>query len=413
MLKTRIGTILVMIALAVVFITPAFGQAPESDQPWEFTTTGKVVVIGNVFAEYDQLLDTLASHQLIDQDNNWIGGDTHLVQTGNIFPRDRDWNKLNNERFDHERTARLLMKLDQQARAQGGRVHSLQGILEVLILRWRSSLIPRDVQTLWAGPDSEAKLQTLLDRWNKDIKVKNAIYPEVTQKRLKHEHDNFFKAFYRPGIIEFFERYGSYNAQTHSFDLNTDIARWIRGRNSVIKINDVIYANSGISPVMAGFEPREEGGELHPLTISEMNDLVRSRNDDPTLFFPADADLEGPIWWSGLVQMSVSDINSYMQRIKEQYHAKGMVIGRGQQPHTTHVGDLIFVESGFGSRSRSARINTLEVDGDHWTIFEEDRPIEEGDFSAAAPVILKGGPDSPVKPGGGPPRVKDPGATGG
>ncbi|MCB9838464.1 MAG: hypothetical protein H6813_03930 [Phycisphaeraceae bacterium] len=416
MLKTLFGNLVISIMALLALASPALGDEPAADSTiqWEFTTKGKVVVIADVFTDYDDFTRLLASHNLIDHNNNWIAEDAHLVQTGNIFPRPSDWRTLNNLEFEHERIARLLMKLDKQAREQGGRVHSLMGILDVVLLRWRADTIPMGTLEVFAGPDAEAKRQVLVDRWAADCLRKNAHYPEYKQKQLKQDHDNYMEAIYPVGCVEFFERFGKYNAQTHSFDLDTDYAKWVRSRNSIVKINGVIYAYSGISPVMAGFEPREGEAEAHALSIGQMNDLVRARNDDPTLFFPADADNDGPIWWSGLTGMSEGEAKAYMRRIEEQYDAVGMVVGRTPNHKTVALGDILFLDSAMGTRDFRRKINTLLVEGHHWTVVEERRPIEEGDFGtlSSASRVLPGGPENPVKPGGGVPRISDTGDNG-
>lgn len=410
---TRLFTVLMLIATLLTPVSRAFGQDPGSDHQWEFTTKGKVVVIGSTFSDYDDFVRLLASHNLIDHNNNWIAEDAHLVQTGNILPRTSDWKKLNALKFEHEKIARLLMSMDKQAKAQGGRVHSLMGQIEVQTLRWRIELVPRNVQELFAGPDADAKRQVLLDRWIIDRDAKFTKYPEATREQLKTNHNNYMNAIFAPGCVEYLERFGKYDAQTHGYDLDTDFARWIRGRNTIVKINDVLYTPSGISPVMAGIEPREETGELRVHSIGEMNDSVRARNDDPTLFYPVDADKEGPIAWSGLLGEGEFHTAPYMRRIQEVYNVKGMVVGRSSDRRSSQIDNLVFLESGLGSRDIAAKINSLTIEGDHWTIIEERRPIESGDFTLIGAEVLQGGPDNPIKPGGGPPVVKDPGNTGG
>lgn len=400
MLKTTLMNMLLTLAIAAGFLAApaAMGQKPGEEQQWEFETEGKVVVVGNAFSDYDDFVRILASHDLLDHNNNWIAEDAHLVQTGNIYPKPNDWKKLNNLEFEHERIARLLMKLDKQARKQGGRVHSLHGMLDVSFLRWRIDTIPQNVQTLWATDDSEARQQALAKRWDEDLKVKNGHYGESTQKRLKRDHDNYMNAFYKPGCVEFLERTGKYDPDTHSYILDDEFAQWMRGRNVVIKINNVLYAFNGISPVLAGIEPRKRGGEAEMLSIGEINDLVRSRNNDPTLFLPSDADMDGPVWWSGLARMNSGDIRAYMKEIKARYGVHGMVIGMTQKEHATQSGDVIYAASGLGARNFRTKLNSVVIEGDHWTIIEERRKIEEGDFS---PLIRQGGPEDPVKPGDG------------
>ena len=47
----------------------------------------RVVAIGDVHGEYDGLVSILQRTGLIDAETHWIGGDTTLVQTGDLFDR--------------------------------------------------------------------------------------------------------------------------------------------------------------------------------------------------------------------------------------------------------------------------------------------------------------------------------------
>ena len=47
----------------------------------------RLVAIGDVHGDYDSLVSILRKTQLIDADDQWIGGDTVLVQTGDLLDR--------------------------------------------------------------------------------------------------------------------------------------------------------------------------------------------------------------------------------------------------------------------------------------------------------------------------------------
>ena len=48
---------------------------------------GRVVAIGDIHGEIDGVERILREAGLMDSENNWIGGDTTLVQTGDIVDR--------------------------------------------------------------------------------------------------------------------------------------------------------------------------------------------------------------------------------------------------------------------------------------------------------------------------------------
>ncbi len=83
----------------------------------EFEAVDRIVAIGDVHGAYDTFVENLKATGLVDDALDWIGGKTHLVQTGDVLDRGPDSRKA----ID------LLMKLEPQAGAAGGRVHALIG----------------------------------------------------------------------------------------------------------------------------------------------------------------------------------------------------------------------------------------------------------------------------------------------
>src|ERR1700730_7211921 len=90
------------------------------------TWTGgdRVVAIGDVHGDFERFTAVLRSAGLIDEDGNWAGGMTHLVQVGDALDRGPDSRKV----LD------LLMKLEQQAAKAGGYLHALIGNHEAMNL---------------------------------------------------------------------------------------------------------------------------------------------------------------------------------------------------------------------------------------------------------------------------------------
>ena len=81
----------------------------------------KVVAIGDVHGDIDDFRLILQTAGLIDGDDNWTGGSTVLVQTGDLVERGTAVRQV----LD------LVMSLQQQAPAAGGRVIAMLGNHEV------------------------------------------------------------------------------------------------------------------------------------------------------------------------------------------------------------------------------------------------------------------------------------------
>jgi hypothetical protein len=87
-------------------------------------TTGPVFIIGDVHGEREKLVSLLRCYELMDGDLKWTGRDCTLWFTGDFFDRGPDGIG----------TTDLVMTLQRQAAAARGRVSSLLGNHEVLIL---------------------------------------------------------------------------------------------------------------------------------------------------------------------------------------------------------------------------------------------------------------------------------------
>ncbi|MBN1423133.1 metallophosphoesterase [Candidatus Fermentibacteria bacterium] len=98
---------------------------PAGDVPCVWTDVERVVAIGDIHGDYHQLVRALQLGQVIDAQNQWIGGRTHLVHTGDVLDRGPDSRKAMD----------LLISLEEQALKAGGRVHALIGNHEAMILQ--------------------------------------------------------------------------------------------------------------------------------------------------------------------------------------------------------------------------------------------------------------------------------------
>lgn len=84
----------------------------------------RVVVVGDVHGEFDDLKKILQNNAVIDTKGKWIFGTGHLVFTGDIFDRG---DKVTECLW-------MIFKLEQQAKKQGGRVHYILGNHESMVM---------------------------------------------------------------------------------------------------------------------------------------------------------------------------------------------------------------------------------------------------------------------------------------
>ena len=101
-----VGTLLLTVADAIVV-----GSAPSA----------RVVALGDVHGDFQQTVRVLKMARVIDNQHRWIGGDTTLVQLGDILDRGTEA-----ELWD------FFLRLRDEAPLAGGKVVQLLGNHEVL-----------------------------------------------------------------------------------------------------------------------------------------------------------------------------------------------------------------------------------------------------------------------------------------
>src|SRR5262245_38566625 len=101
----------------------ARGQSATTGYDWQGVS--RVVAIGDLHGDKDALIAVLRMASLIDSGDRWTGGTTHVVQMGDVPAR----GPQTRQALD------LLMRLEQEALAAGGRVHALIGNHEAGIMR--------------------------------------------------------------------------------------------------------------------------------------------------------------------------------------------------------------------------------------------------------------------------------------
>jgi len=106
--------------LSDIFVPAA--RALEAEPPTFYPDADRIIAIGDVHGDLSALRNALRLAKLIGTNDEWVGGNTVLVQMGDIL-----------DRGDQERAAfELLMKLREEAPKQGGLVHVLHGNHEIM-----------------------------------------------------------------------------------------------------------------------------------------------------------------------------------------------------------------------------------------------------------------------------------------
>lgn len=96
-----------------------------------FSKTKRIVAIGDIHGDWKALITALKVSNLVDSQLNWKGGQTHLVQVGDVLDRGGRSTTWGDEQSEWK-ILKLLFTLQDQAKEAGGRVHILLGNHELM-----------------------------------------------------------------------------------------------------------------------------------------------------------------------------------------------------------------------------------------------------------------------------------------
>jgi hypothetical protein len=189
----------------------------------------KIVVLGEVQGAAQTATALLQRLELVDESGSWIGGDTTLVQTGDLL----DGGEKVRDTLD------LFMGLQRDAAAAGGQVIVLMGNHEVMNILREPKYVNYMAYGHFAGPDSPARQEALYTS-----------HVECRQRRAEalglqpFEPDEQYRADYLaahpPGWVEYFE----------AMRPEGQYGRWLRSLPVAHQIDDLLFIHAGVSPEM-------------------------------------------------------------------------------------------------------------------------------------------------------------------
>ena len=256
-----------------------------------YTGVGRIVAVGDVHGDLAQFVTVLRQAGVLDNKNRWAGGQTHLVQTGDVLDRGPDSRKV----------MELLMDLAPQAERAGGRVHALIGNHEAMNILGDLRYVSAEEYEAFRTPKSEV----LRDR-------AYAALADSTRKGDR-EYQKQWQAEHPLGWVE----------HRLAFEGNGRYGSWIRTHNAVLKIDDFLFLHGGIGPKHVG------------MPLADLNNGVRQalgQGADPGIA----EDTEGPLWYRGLATGDEAPLAAHVDQVLANFGVRHIVIG-----HTVTAGTVM------------------------------------------------------------------------
>ena len=324
----RLPAVLAACVLATaIYYAPLTARAAE---PCEFENVERIVAVGDVHGAYDQLLQILRKADVVGADGKWIGGKTHLVQTGDIFDRGPDSLKA----LDY------LRRLTREAERAGGRVHALLGNHEVMrLLAQYQDVHPAEYEAFKTANSADLRKQ-------------------VADQRPSNERQQVLET--PLGMIEMIQ----------AFKPDQNYGSYLRTLNSTVRINGIVFVHGGISPDVA------------KMSCAQINDGVRreiGRDYDKTMRSfekTLSAGEFGPLWYRGLA-LEPEEFAPQVDAILAAQMARAIVGGHSiavGKITSRFAGKVYTIDSGMNpGYVRDGKPSALEIKGPVFTAIYLDR----------------------------------------
>jgi len=316
----------------------------------EFSGVERIVAVGDVHGDYDEFVKVLREAELINRRRNWIAGETHFVQVGDLPDRGPDTDKI----------VELLQKLEQQAEEDGGKVHALIGNHEAMNMLG-------DLR--YVHPGEYAAFRSSRSRQYRDN-----YYEQVLQQRRLEDPE--FEA--SPEFRQEFEARFPLGYVEHrlAWAPAGEIGGWVLQHNAVVKIDRYLFLHAGLSPAVLGMA-------LEDINQQVRQELAGNLGEEPGL---SEAD-DGPLWYRGLAQNDAATELAHVDALLGFYDVDHIVIGH--TPGTGVIlprfeGKVLIVDTGlstyYGAHGASLLIEGDEMvaqqDGERYSIPQGESPLQ-------------------------------------
>lgn len=328
--------------LAIVLVWLASAGLPSA---WAPAETGqqprRIVAIGDIHGDGQAWDAIVRAAGLIDARGRWAGGDTILVQTGDVPDRGPDTRRILND----------LMRLQREAPPAGGRVVTLVGNHEAMNLTGDLRYVDPGEYAAFADRQSPKRRDRVF------AANRAAIEASYRAKDPAMKPDAVRKAWIAATPLGWVEHRAAWLP-------SGEIGKWIAANPAVARIGDTIFVHGGLSPAFAA------------LPIEEINRRVAAElaaaDDTDTAAIHA---RDGPLWYRGLAE-NPGEVGAVLA-------ATGAArIAIGHTPNLPGVaivedGRLIRLDSGI-SRAYGGTLGWLEINGGEAVAHQVPRPPQHG-----------------------------------
>lgn len=341
------------------------------------------VVVGDVHGDFDDFVAILQKTGVVDQENHWRGGDTTLVQVGDLIDRGPKPRQV----LDY------MMWLEADAKKAGGHVVCLQGNHEVMNLMGDLRYVTPENYASFAEASSEERRRNAWQDFTKWRSKHAALVAELPASLNPTEAE--WMAQHPAGFLE----------QREAYSPNGKYGKWIRSHAAVAKLNGVVFVHGGLDATMAAMGVDALNTRIHDeinvfdstrkylteqqlilpfFTLQEINTVVKAqiRVDQKTAVPPekqigavvepfvrigewVSMVADSPFWFRGYDEWSEEEGTAQIAAILKSCDANTIVVGhtvqKAHQIRSRFGGKVFLIDTGMlGSYFPGGKASALE-----------------------------------------------------
>ncbi len=216
----RLGILLAALIAVIACSSPREARAQSAQVQW--SGIERVVAFADVHGAYTELLTLLRETGILDAQDRWAAGHTHVVSLGDLLDRGADSRKVMD----------LLMRLQDEAQAAGGQLHVLLGNHEAMNLLGDLRYVDAGEYAAYGDMESAAERAQMRQGW------------EAAQGAGS---GTAFDQKFPPGYL----------GHRAAFAPMGTYGRWLLTLPVAIVVNDSLFMHGGPSQILRGMSLQE------------------------------------------------------------------------------------------------------------------------------------------------------------
>ena len=222
-----IKRIYICMCLSLALLVPVVSIASE----WQFEDVDRIVAMSDIHGAYDAMVRTLQNARVVAEDLAWSGGANHLVIVGDILDRGPN----SRDAMD------LLIRLEGEAAAAGGKVHVLIGNHEAMNLNSDLRYVSRQEYAAFAEEETAEERE----HWFAAYAARSG---NADEEAVRSDFESQFPS--------------GFFAHRRAFAIDGDYGKWLLEKPVIVVINGTAFVHGGLSPLVAELGLEGVNGKL-------------------------------------------------------------------------------------------------------------------------------------------------------